>query len=127
MSEQALRDRRILVVEDEFILCEELRSKLGDARAIVVGPAATILDALALVRSGQHIDGAFLDVNLGGEPVFPVADLLAERRVPFVFTTGYDSSAIPSRFGHVSLQEKPIDMRKVLAVMRTAIDAAAAG
>ncbi|WP_314190624.1 hypothetical protein [Paracoccus yeei] len=51
-----------------------------------------------LILSGTHLDGAILDVNLQGQMVFPVAHLLLERSVPFLFMTGYDQSVIPERF-----------------------------
>ena len=64
MTELTLRDRRVLVVEDEFMLADELEMELLDAGALVLGPAGTIEDALDLIRSGQEIDGAILDVSL---------------------------------------------------------------
>ncbi|SFS11607.1 response regulator [Sphingomonas jatrophae] len=113
MPERSLRDCRILVVEDEYMLADELRTELGDAGAIVLGPVGNVEDALELVQSEQAIDGGILDVNLSGEMVFPAADLLTDRGVPFVFTTGYDASAIPSRFADVVRCEKPINIKKV--------------
>lgn len=123
MPEQNLRDRRILVVEDEYMLADDLRAELDEAGAVVVGPAGTVEDAMALIGSGEPIDGAVLDVNLRGEPVFPAADLLAERGVPFLFTTGYDQSAIPERFERVPRCEKPIDMARVAREIGRAIHA----
>lgn len=113
MPERTLRDCRILVVEDEYLLADELRSELGDAGATVLGPVGDIEGALDVIRSEQLIDGGILDVNLSGEMVFPAADMLIERGVPFVFTTGYDESVIPSRFAHVVRCEKPINIRRV--------------
>jgi DNA-binding NtrC family response regulator len=113
MAERTLQDCRVLVVEDEYMLADELRTELRTAGAIVLGPVADVEEALGLIRSGQHIDGGVLDVILSGEMVFPAADLLAERGVPFVFTTGYDDSVIPSRFAGVVRCEKPINMRLV--------------
>jgi len=114
MTDPTVRDRRILVVEDEFMLANELETELLDAGAIVLGPAGTIKAAFDLIRSGQEIDGAILDVSLRGEMSFPVADLLIERGVPFVFTTGYDALVIPSRLEHVMRCVKPIKIAKVI-------------
>jgi len=114
MTDPVLRDCRVLVVEDEFMLAEELEVELLDAGAIVLGPAGTIEDAFDFIRSGREIDGAILDVSLRGEMSFPVADLLIELSVPFVFTTGYDASVIPSRLKHVVRCEKPIKIAKVI-------------
>lgn len=113
MTDSTIRDCRVLVVEDEYMLATELEMELLDAGAIVLGPIGTIEEAVDLVRFEQEIDGAILDVNLGGEMVFPVADLLIERGVPFVFTTGYDESIIPPNFKHVVRCEKPINITRI--------------
>lgn len=107
MPERSLRNCRILVVEDEFLLAEDLRVGLSDAGAVVLGPVGTINDALALINSEPRIDGAILDVNLGGERVYPVAALLVERCIPLVFTTGYDGTSLPGRFSTFARCEKP--------------------
>ncbi|NPU09445.1 response regulator [Bradyrhizobium sp. 83012] len=117
MPERSLRDRHILVVEDEYMLADELRCALGDAGGTVLGPVGTVPDALALIRREGRIEGAVLDVNLRGEMAFPVADLLVERGVPFVFTTGYDESIIPERFSHILRCEKPIAVDGIVGVL----------
>jgi DNA-binding NtrC family response regulator len=113
MPERTLRDCRVLVVEDEYMLADELRWELKEAAAITLGPVATVEDAIGLINSETEIDGGILDVNLGGELVFPVADRLAERGVPFLFTTGYDRSVIPTRFTDITRCEKPINIRRI--------------
>jgi two-component SAPR family response regulator len=113
MTEHTLRDCRILVVEDEYILANELQIELSDRGATVLGPIAMLEEAMELIDQEHDIDAAILDVNLDGEMVYPAADLLARLGVPFVFTTGYDASAIPPRFEHVVRCEKPVDMAKV--------------
>jgi DNA-binding response OmpR family regulator len=118
VTEAVLRDRRILVVEDEFLLAEELQYELASAGAVVIGMASTVADALELIRVESHLDAAILDVNLGGTPVFPVADRLREQGVPFVFTTGYDASAIPTRFKDSLSCEKPFDVTCLLKSIR---------
>lgn len=95
------------------MLADELRMELEDAGAIVLGPVGSIRDAEALIRASDAIHGGILDVNLDGDMVFAAADLLAERGVPFVFTTGYDRSVIPERFDGVVQCEKPINLRIV--------------
>ncbi|WP_374297033.1 response regulator [Sphingomonas sp.] len=113
MAEPSLRDCHILVVEDEYMLADELRMELEDAGAVVLGPVASVQDAEALIRASDPIHGGILDVNLDGDMVFAAADLLAERGVPFVFTTGYDQSVIPERFCGVVQCEKPINLKLV--------------
>ena len=114
MTDRTLRGCRVLVAEDDYMLADELRTELGEADAVVIGPAATIEDALNLIRSEPEIDGAVLDVNLRGEMIFPVADVLLQRGVPFLFTTGYDASVIPTRFECVVRCDKPINIQKII-------------
>ncbi|MBN9073127.1 MAG: response regulator [Rhizobiales bacterium] len=117
MVERSLRRSRILVAEDEYLLADELRMELTDAGAVVLGPVGTVGRAADLVQRETRIDGAILDVNLGGEMVYPVADLLVGRDTPFVFTTGYDASAIPSRYDHVPRYEKPVSMVELMEAL----------
>ncbi|ENZ80481.1 MULTISPECIES: HWE histidine kinase domain-containing protein [Caulobacter] len=84
----ALRDQRVLVVEDEALVAMELARVLTAAGAVVVGPVGTIAEAMDLVDAAL-IDRAVLDVNLGGQPVTPVARALSRRLIPFVYLTGY--------------------------------------
>lgn len=114
MIEATLRHHRILVAEDEYMIADEFCAELAEAGAVVIGPVATIQGALELIASEPEIDGAVLDINLGGEMIFPAAELLMERGVPIVFATGYDAIAIPTRFAHVARCEKPVNLIKVL-------------
>lgn len=114
MSERTLRNCRILVIEDEYMLADELRTELEYAGAQVLGPVGSVEEAIALAEAEADLDGGILDVNLGGEMVFPVADLLIERGIPFVFTTGYDKSAIPNRYADIVRCEKPLNLRRLV-------------
>jgi two-component sensor histidine kinase/DNA-binding response OmpR family regulator len=99
---------RMLIAEDEAlvaIMMEDLAVELGWS---VVGPFAKAADALAAARGGD-IQAAVLDVNLGGESVYPVAEALTARGVPFVFTTGYGAESIDRRFARTPILQKPID------------------
>ncbi|MDR6787139.1 DNA-binding response OmpR family regulator [Sphingomonas sp. BE138] len=113
MPERTLCNCRILIVEDEFMLADEMKLELDEAGAVVLGPVGTVEDALAMARSEQRIDGAILDVNLGGEAAYPVADVLIARGVPLVFTTGYDGTSLPDRFKAVARCEKPTTIRLI--------------
>jgi CheY-like chemotaxis protein len=119
MAERAtgvLSGRRILVVEDDYLIATDLARSLEDLGAAVLGPAGSVKDALALL-AGVTIDAAVLDINLGTEKVFPLADTLLSRRVPFVFTTGYDRWIIPSTYAGVPRLEKPIDTRALVRLL----------
>ena len=105
--------RRILVVEDEYFLAQDMIQGLRAEGAEVVGPAGAVCDALDLIGATARIDAAVLDLNLRGELAYPVADALTERGVPFVFTTGYDQSYIPERYNGVARFEKPVRMADV--------------
>ncbi len=105
---EGLRGYRLLVVEDDYLMASELVYALEELGAAVAGPAGSVAEALALVEGDGRLDGAVLDVNLGGERVFPVADALMARGVPFVFATGYDSWVVPAAYAGVPRCEKPI-------------------
>ena len=117
MRDVSLAGLRVLVVEDEFLIADDLQQELEAAGAEVVGPAATVEAALRLAAEAGRLDGAILDVNLCGARVYPVADLLRERNVPFVLATGYDPRAIPDRYRDAPRSEKPIDLAKVVRAL----------
>lgn len=123
MPDSPLRGRRILVVEDEYMLAMDLERELQDAGAQVLGPVPSVAAALQLVESTEALDGALLDVNLGGEEIYPVAEELLARGVPVVLTTGYDHRAIPERFADVPRCEKPVDVRHVARTLGRLVDA----
>lgn len=111
-----LRGRRILVVEDEYFIAVDIKERLEAAGAVVVGPVATIGKALSLMET-ETLDGAILDLNLGGEMGFRVADALTERAIAFVLATGYRRPDIPPRFAEVALCKKPIDATEIAAAL----------
>ena len=85
---------RILVVEDEMLVCMDIEEMLSEFGCIVVGTAARVSDALDIVERSE-IDAAILDLNLGREKSYPVAHTLAERGIPFLLSTGYDEVDAP--------------------------------
>ncbi len=80
---------RILLVEDESLIAMMMKEILIDLGYQVIGPYARNDDALAAIQQ-EHIAGAMLDLNVNGEAVYPVADALASRHIPFILVTGYD-------------------------------------
>lgn len=109
LTAASLAGRRILLVEDEYMIAVDLADALARLGAEVVGPVPTLERALALATSPAPLDGAVLDVSLHGELVFPVADALLARGVPFVLATGYDEWVVPEAYRDVPRHEKPID------------------
>lgn len=102
-----LDGKTILIVEDEAILALDLTFAMEDMGASVMGPCHRLRKALE-VACGAQIDGAILDVDLAGEAVFPLADDLARREVPFVFHTGrHNPSELSSRYAGVVVCTKP--------------------
>lgn len=110
----SLHGRRVLVVEDEYFVADDLARALTRAGAKVVGPAADPDAALALLREHNDIDGAVLDINLKGDTDYSVADALQARGVPFCFATGYDAAALPGRYQDVPRWQKPFDTAKLV-------------
>jgi DNA-binding response OmpR family regulator len=106
---QVLEGARILVVEDEMMAASMLEMVLGDCGCIVLGPVPSIEMGLALAKNNA-VDAAILDVNLGGEPVFPLADVLVGKKVPFVFVTGYGAPGVDGeRYPGAPVVQKPYD------------------
>jgi PAS domain S-box-containing protein len=111
---------RVLVVEDEAlvgIMIQECMTELGFQ---IVGPICTASDALAAAKAGDF-DAAILDINLGDGMVYQVAEILAQRQVPFVFVTGYDADSVDSRFREIPVLQKPVEreMLQKLFAQRT--------
>ncbi|HYD36910.1 MAG TPA: response regulator [Allosphingosinicella sp.] len=102
----AERRLRILVVEDEMLVAMTIEDMLLELGHDVAGLASRLGPALALAREGQF-DAAMLDVNLAGEPSYEVADLLAERGIPFLFATGYGRQGIDQRYRDLPILQKP--------------------
>ena len=107
-----LKDRCVLVVEDEYFIADEIAGALHRYGARVAGPAPDVEAARRLLDDG--VDCAVLDINLKGEMVFGFAEELEARGVPFVFATGYDQPVIPERFRDVPRFEKPLKVDELL-------------
>ena len=110
--------RRILVVEDEMMIAMLVEDMLAELGCSVVGPAHALDVALNLARTEQGIDAALLDVNLGGQPVFAVADALREKGVPAIFSTGYGDDGLRDVDRGSQVLQKPFragDLAKALS------------
>ncbi|MBL8771608.1 MAG: PAS domain-containing protein [Phenylobacterium sp.] len=111
----SLKGARVLIVEDAVLLALELETGLSEAGAEVVGPAYELEEAMALLD--RQIDAAVLDANLNGRSVTPVAEVLRQRGVPFVFATGYgEVGGAPGGF-EAPVIRKPYDVTQVAAAV----------
>lgn len=90
---------------------------LRERGAEIIGPAATVKDALALIAETQRIDGAALDVNLRGEMVYPVADALRAKGVRILLLTGYDTTSVKPGYEDVPSEQKPIAIERLIDVL----------
>lgn len=116
-EENAFGGRRVLVVEDDLLVVAELVETLHSMGAEVIGPVANIEKAIDRLDRVPGIAGAVLDVNVDGKLIFPVAEELERRNVPFVFSTGYDDSAVPAQYAGVQRFSKPADERRIASAL----------
>lgn len=126
MDGAALRGRRILVVEDEPFIALDIAAAIEDASGAVIGPAATVAEALALAAAGgAAIDGAILDFNLPDGPITPVVALLSDRSIPTVLHTALTlPAAFAQRYPSVALQPKPTSADMLVSALATLLPAA---
>jgi PAS domain S-box-containing protein len=129
-SEKIAVGNRILLVEDETLVGIMMSEMLSELGFHVIGPICNLTEAMAAV-SKEAFHTAVLDVNLHGEMVYPVADALTARSVPFVFVTGYGAEGIDARFANVPVLQKPIERQTIESVLAlksiTAIEGGGAG
>ena len=112
-----LAGQRILLVEDDYLIATDLADELENEGAQVIGPAASVNEALRLIESTDRIDSAVLDINLKGRMVFPVVDALMEQDVPFLFLTGYDQVAILAHYTDAAHYAKPVDPAEIVEAL----------
>ena len=112
-----------MIVEDEALVAMVVTESLTMLGCSVVGPFSRCADAIAAIEADE-IDAAILDVNLDGEMVYPLADMLTDRGVPFIFVTGYGAESIDGRFTHIPVIQKPVE-RHVLQRIFVPSEAAA--
>jgi DNA-binding response OmpR family regulator len=108
--------RRVFVVEDELTIAWAIKLLLEENSFEVIGPAGRV-DAAMEIAASEDMELAVLDVNLRGEEVFPVADLLADRGVPLLFLSGYEGRVLPDRFHGYANLCKPARPEAVLAAL----------
>jgi len=117
-----LLGRLVLIVEDEALVAMLLEDALIDAGCTIMGPAASVEQALGLLAQARP-DAAVIDLNLGGETSTPVADALAEAGVPFLVATGYGAEGLPPGHQHVTVLTKPYDPLELTETLERLCDA----
>jgi len=114
--------RRVLIVEDESLVAMLLETILADLGCDVVGPESNIEDGLTAVADVAGLDAALLDVNVAGRGVFPVAEALKAKGVPFVFSTGYGEAGLPEHWRGNPTVQKPFTEGAIREALMTALN-----
>lgn len=109
-----LAGMRVLVVEDELAIAMMLEIALEEQQCTIVGPYGRLDEALSAART-ELMDAALLDINLAGEMVFPAAEALAERQIPFLLLSGYGDTRLPPDRQHWPVCGKPFNMDDLFA------------
>lgn len=126
MQTTNLEGYRVLVVEDDYFVAQDLCSILRTRGATVVGPARSVSTGRELANAHRP-DCALLDINLHGQYAFDLAEELQSRGVRTVFTTGYDTTFIPPRLRQTACLQKPIDTTALVQTIRVRPPTAARG
>ena len=123
MNDSTAAMPRVLVVEDEYLIRMLLEDMLADLGYAVAGAVGTIAEASPVAAAGTF-DVAILDVNVDGEEVYPVADILAQRGLPFVFVTGYGEGSLPAKYRSRPALQKPFQSEQLRATLAGLLAAA---
>jgi CheY-like chemotaxis protein len=119
MHQDELAGLSLLVVEDEFLVADFIAEIITGFGARVIGPASSAEQARALLKNTK-VDGAVLDVRLGGHTSLSLADELLQAGIPVIFATGYAASLEPGKYDGVMRLKKPFRQDELLATARTA-------
>jgi len=109
--------KRVLLVEDEWLIALEHASRLRDAGYEIVGPVPSVAAALGRLAE-QAVDAAVLDVRLHGHDTFALGDALQARAIPFVFVTGVAREVLPARFSGRHVLQKPLATGVIETVLK---------
>jgi len=124
VASMVLAGKRVLIVEDELLVALLLEDFLLELGCTILGPFGSVAKAMDAART-EAFDLAVLDVNLAGEKVYPVAELLTERRIPFLFLSGYGDEAIPADRREWTVCAKPFKGADLAAMLSAALQAPA--
>jgi DNA-binding response OmpR family regulator len=118
-----LLGRRLLIVEDDPYIALALEETLSEFGLIIAGMARSVEEAVRLSRE-DGVELALLDVNIGHERIDPVADALAARGCPFIFTTGCGRAGLPEAHLEHAMVEKPFYVEEILSALRNEMERA---
>jgi CheY-like chemotaxis protein len=118
VSANDLQGIRVLLVEDQMIVAMQIEHMLHAAGCEVVGPVGTLQAAIALAHA-EALDLAILDVNLDGEKVYPAAEELQARGIPFILATGYGASSLPEKWRNQPRLNKPFRGEQLEQLLRS--------
>jgi DNA-binding response OmpR family regulator len=107
----------VLIVEDEMLLGMDVEMTVSEAGYRVLGPVTSIVEALRVARE-NGVDAAILDINLQGQPVFPLADALAANNIPFIVLTGHERAMLPERYRDRPFIQKPYRVEELLTALK---------
>ena len=110
------KEKRVLIVEDELLIALLIEDFMMELGCEIVGTAARIEPAIAIAESAA-IDFAVLDINLAGKLSFPVADVLRQRAIPFIFASGYGSAGLVEEYAGAAVLQKPFGVRDLERVL----------
>jgi DNA-binding response OmpR family regulator len=110
------REPKILIVEDDYLIAALIERILISARYVVIGPIPRLFEALEEARQ-ENFDAAILDINLNGERVYPVAEMLSKRNLPYLFITGYSDRDLPAEFSGRPRISKPFNSEELLGAL----------
>ncbi|WP_431323318.1 hypothetical protein [Rhizobium sp. YTU87027] len=106
-SKSTFEGFRFLIVEDDYLMAREAAERLTMLGAEIAGPVSGVAEAVEIVEHGHELDGAFLDINLDGQMVYPVAAMLKMKQVPFAFVTAYEDRVLPTSYRLAKVFTKP--------------------
>lgn len=117
MSTSDLQGVRVLLVEDQMIVAMQIEDMLHAAGCEVVGPVGTLQAAITLAHA-EALDAAVLDIDLDGEKVYPAAEELQARGIPFILATGYGESTLPEKWRNRPRLSKPYRREQLEQLLR---------
>jgi CheY-like chemotaxis protein len=120
MAKNPLAGRRVLLVEDESMIAMLLEDTLAEIGCEIAGTASRFDDAIEKAKS-LSFDVAILDVNLNGRKTYPIAEVVGERGLPFVFATGYGLDSLPPLLQKNPVLKKPFQQQDLERALRAAL------